>query len=108
MEAVFGLGEYFVLMLLCPTVAGLLLSVVDEPPSYMHAVELVWLLVAITLWSGGDDGWSSSSGALIAATDNNTPQCAIPSEDLSLGRLGASVAWQWLHTLWCIITRFVP
>lgn len=33
-EAVFSVGEYFVLVLLCPTLAGLVLSLLDNPPSY--------------------------------------------------------------------------
>lgn len=33
-EAVFSMAEYFVLVLLCPTIAGLVLSVLDTPPTY--------------------------------------------------------------------------
>lgn len=40
-EAVFALGEYFVLVLLSPTFAGLLLSFLDNPPSYPRVFRMV-------------------------------------------------------------------
>jgi hypothetical protein len=40
-EAVFSLAEYFVLVLLCPTLAGLVLSVLDSPPSYLQVLRSV-------------------------------------------------------------------
>jgi hypothetical protein len=40
-EAVFSVGEYFVLVILCPTLAGLVLSLLDNPPSYPLVVRSV-------------------------------------------------------------------
>jgi hypothetical protein len=43
-EAVFSMAEYFVLVLLCPTIAGLVLSVLDTPPTYPRVLRSVSLL----------------------------------------------------------------
>lgn len=42
-EAVFSMAEYFVLVLLCPTIAGLVLSVLDTPPTYPRVLRSVSL-----------------------------------------------------------------